>query len=418
MTTIGFCVPRMALCLCVLLLPSLSALGQEHGVEAKSARPPSIEGALPIGAGAFLQLELASGSEWKRVAKNSTVEGRLLLPVFAGERVAIPAGTKLRLTIESVKKVSKHQGKWAKFGAAMVRVLNPLEEPRPAEYAIKLRKTEIDSARGPMAISATALLAGRSILVEQQRSQPAAFQDAGAPHEAKNSSKARQKMLLRLDELLAWLGSNTQALGQGAIAAESPRKTHAFLLTPLSASRSRNGDVFQAQTAEPVRLGETLFEAGSLMEGRVAGHKPPRILSRAGSLYLRIERITSSQGSSLAIAGTLSGVEVKARARWALDEEGMLRGLKPGVKNAVVDLSIAYAIGKVTDDIAETPIRAIVATLSDAAIANAARYFGLGASAVFLVTRHGRDVDLPRYAQIQIDFGRHGEDTARRTTCD
>ncbi len=225
-------------------------------------------------------------------------------------------------------------------------------------------------------------------------------------------------MLLRLDEPLAWLGSNTQALGQGAIAAESPRKTHAFLLTPLSASRSRNGDVFQAQTAEPVRLGETLFEAGSLMEGRVAGHKPPRILSRAGSLYLRIERITSSQGSSLAIAGTLSGVEVKARARWALDEEGMLRGLKPGVKNAVVDLSIAYAIGKVTDDIAETPIRAIVATLSDAAIANAARYFGLGASAVFLVTRHGRDVDLPRYAQIQIDFGRHGEDTARRTTCD
>jgi len=73
----------------------------------------------------------------------------------------------------------------------------------------------------------------------------------------------------------------------------------------------------------------------------------------------------------------------------------MLRGLRPGVKNAVVDLSIAYAIGKVTDDIAETPIRAIVATMSDAAVANAARYFGLGASAVFLVTRHGRDVNLP-----------------------
>ncbi len=222
MTTIRFCVRRMALCLGVLLLPSLSALGQEHGVGAKSARPPSIEGALPIGAGAFLQLELALGSEWKRVAKNSTVEGRLLLPVFAG----------------------------------------------------------------------------------------------------------------------------------------------------------------------------------------------------AGSLYLRIERITSPEGSSLAIAGTLSGVEVEAHAHWALDEEGMLRGLRPGVKNAIVDLSIAYAIGKVTDDIAETPIRAIVATMSDAAVANAARYFGLGASAVFLVTRHGRDVNLPRYAHIQIDFGRHGEEIARRSTCD
>jgi hypothetical protein len=72
-------------------------------------------------------------------------------------------------------------------------------------------------------------------------------------------------------------------------------------------------------------------------------------------------------------------------------------------------LGIAYAVGKVTDDVAETPIRAVGAAMSDAAVANAARYFGLGASAVFLVTRHGRDVYLPRYSEIEIDFGRLGE---------
>jgi hypothetical protein len=47
--------------------------------------------------------------------------------------------------------------------------------------------------------------------------------------------------------------------------------------------------------------------------------------------------------------------------------------------------------------------------MSDAAVANAARYFGLGASAAFLVTRHGRDVYLPRCSEIEIDFGRLGE---------
>jgi hypothetical protein len=47
--------------------------------------------------------------------------------------------------------------------------------------------------------------------------------------------------------------------------------------------------------------------------------------------------------------------------------------------------------------------------MSDAAVANAARYFGLGASAVFLVTRRGRDVYLPRYSEIEIDFARLGE---------
>jgi hypothetical protein len=75
----------------------------------------------------------------------------------------------------------------------------------------------------------------------------------------------------------------------------------------------------------------------------------------------------------------------------------------------LVDLSIAYAVGKVTDDIAETPIRAVGAAMSDAAVANVARYFGLGASAVFLVTRHGRDVRLPQYSEIEVDFGRSGE---------
>jgi hypothetical protein len=47
--------------------------------------------------------------------------------------------------------------------------------------------------------------------------------------------------------------------------------------------------------------------------------------------------------------------------------------------------------------------------MSDAAMANATRYFGLGASSVFLVTRHGRDVYLPRCSEIEIDFGRLGE---------
>jgi hypothetical protein len=92
-----------------------------------------------------------------------------------------------------------------------------------------------------------------------------------------------------------------------------------------------------------------------------------------------------------------------------VDEEGGLHGLRPGFTNALVDLSIAYALGKVTDDIAETPIRAVAAAMSDAAVADAARYFGLAASAVFLVTRHGRDVYLPRYSEIEIDFGRRSE---------
>src|SRR5262249_29229988 len=117
-----------------------------------------------------------------------------------------------------------------------------------------------------------------------------------------------------------------------------------------------------------------------------------------------VDRLISAK-ETIAVSGTLGATEVDRKAV-VLDEEGILRGHKPSVKNDLVDLGYAFAVGKVTDDIAETPIRAIGAVMSDAAVANAARYFGLGASAIFLVTRHGRDVQLSKYAEIEIEFGR------------
>jgi hypothetical protein len=212
---------------------------------------------------------------------------------------------------------------------------------------------------------------------------------------------------LQLDEEALWPMSPVRNID--AAQGFRTRKVRAFLLTQLGASKNRRDDAFQARLAEPVRLGNNFFEVGSLIDGTVSQSTRPRMLSRAGSLHLRIDRITSPQGASIAVAGTLGGVEAEAGEKYTLDEEGGLRGLKPGVTSALVDLSIAYAVGKVTDDVAETPIRAIGAAMSDAAVANAARYFGLGASAVFLVTRHGRDVYLPRYSEIEIDFGRPGE---------
>src|SRR5262249_23759982 len=161
-----------------------------------------------------------------------------------------------------------------------------------------------------------------------------------------------------------------------------------------------------------VRVGERLFVAGSVLDGRVVRNKPPRMLSRSGSLQLRLERVKSPEGETASIAGTLDRAEADVQTRFVLDEEGTLRGVKPGFAKAVVGLGLAFVVGKVTDDISEAPIRAIGAGMSDAAVANAARYFGLGASVAFLVTRHGRDVYVPKYGEIQVDFGRASEDNA------
>jgi hypothetical protein len=44
--------------------------------------------------------------------------------------------------------------------------------------------------------------------------------------------------------------------------------------------------------------------------------------------------------------------------------------------------------------------------MGDAAVANAARFVGLAGAITFLVTRRGQDVRIPKYAEIEFDFGR------------
>lgn len=393
----------------VSLLFVRPGVAQDRALTMEVAALASVEETVPIQQGSLLQVELARQVDWKHLARNSWVEGRLVLPVFAGREIVIPAGTKVELTIDSVQKAGDGGGTWKKMGRAVVRAFNPLESSRPPDYIIQLSKTEIEGPQGMLQIAATVLRAGRTKMIEPRAGRSGEIHGAQTLREKSAGTKGQQTVLLQLDERLQWPAPSERQMNP--VDGGEERKVRAFLLTQLSASGSRTGDPFQARLAEPVRLGDQLFEAGSLLEGKVSRRTPPRMLSRAGAVYLRIEHITSATGSSIAASGTLAGVESDCRAKYVLDEEGGLRGLKPGVANALVDLSIAYAVGKVTDDIAETPIRAVGAAMSDAAVANAARYFGLGASAVFLVTRHGRDVILPRYSEIEIDFGRFGEVT-------
>jgi len=377
--------------------------------------PDRIEnGALRLESGSLLSVELTEGRPWKRMHANSVLEGRLTLPLYSGQSATVPAGTKVRLTIESVRKLRDSGGVWRRSGRAIIAAFKPLDSTAPV-YQFTLHALEIQLPDGVQAIRASVLRAGW--VVQVQPREPRNEKTARALPSSE-SRKRRQMVVLRLDDEVSWtnvpvaakntnsgVGADPEAASAASPSVINDRRARAFLLSDLSASRSREGDRFQAQLAEPIRLAGIVFETGSLIEGVVMHRQGPRILSRAGSLYLRIDHIHASQGPTLAVAGTLRRAEADSAARFVMDEEGQLSGRAPGFVSGLVDVSIAYAVGKVTDDIAETPIRAIGAATSNAAVANAARYFGLSASAAFLVTRHGRDVHLAKYAEIEVDFG-------------
>jgi hypothetical protein len=388
------------------ILPSVIAAQERTGEEARLADPAAGVSILHVESESLLRADFPGRKNWRHVEKAEVLEGRLSLPLYAGEHIAAPAGSTIRVTVSSVEKIREDLGFWRKTGRAIVRAFNPLETSHPTEYRVELSAEDLLLPTGEtVSLDARVLRASSGVMVQ------AKVKSLHAASAAREKSKASGTLLMVLRRE-ALLSVPTEPSLAPLTAAGEQHAARAYLLTALRASRSHEGDNFRAQLAEPVRVGGRVFAPGSVVEGTIIRSVAPRMLSRAGRLYLRVDRIVPPDGAPLRVGGSISAAEADAQARFALDEEGTLHGRKPGMINGLVDLGYAYFLGKISDDISETPIRAIGASMGDAAVANAARYVGLGTSLAFLITRRGRDVYLPKYALIEIDFGRASQTAA------
>jgi hypothetical protein len=143
---------------------------------------------------------------------------------------------------------------------------------------------------------------------------------------------------------------------------------------------------------------------GAIFEGKVLKSVPPRRLSRPGSLYLTFTKFALPTGGGAAIVASLAGAEVDQRSRISMNSEGVLRGGSPGKARLLIDLGVTGGIAKVSDDSFQTIAEALISTATDASTAGSARLVGASFSALYLTTRHGRDVLLPKYTKMDITF--------------
>ena len=95
-----------------------------------------------------------------------------------------------------------------------------------------------------------------------------------------------------------------------------------------------------------------------------------------------------------------------SRSRTRLDSEGGLSGGRPGKAWMLINLGVTAGIAKETDDGIQLLIEALVSTATDASTAGVSRIVATCTSGIFLVTRHGRDVVLPRFTEMDITFNR------------
>jgi hypothetical protein len=163
----------------------------------------------------------------------------------------------------------------------------------------------------------------------------------------------------------------------------------------------------QARLLEPVLLdSRVVLPAGSLIEGKVIKKTPPRWLSRAGSLYLTFTELTLLEGNRVPIAASLAGAELDERSHTKMDAEGRLHGERPGKVWVAINLGMTAGISKEVDDGVQLAIEAIISTATDVSTAGTARIISGCVSGVYMASRHGRDVILPRFTEMDISFGR------------
>jgi hypothetical protein len=354
----------------------------------------------------YVELELDHKVKPSALKPGDVLAGRLSRDVYSGEREVFPAGTPVQLTVGKLERRKKApDDHWP----GVVKLFAPRHENYPT-----FESATVSLAGGGQVALRVSLIS----IIHKSELRPASKKlqsSAGRNITKQQRSAPGQTVILEATgltpDVISTLPLAQPATGvasqTGRVKLDTGTRAQVVLLRSLSASKNRPGDSFLARLVEPVRLGSRIvLPEGSLLEGRIVKATPPRWLSRPGLLNLMFTGLRMPQGASGPIAATLVGAEVDSGSHTRLDSEGSLSGSRPGKAWMLINLGVTAGLAKETDDGIQLLIEALVSTATDASTAGVARIVAACTSGIFMVTRRGRDVVLPRFTEMDITFNR------------
>ena len=353
----------------------------------------------------YLQVQLAGRLKLSALHPGEVLEGALSRSVYSRDQQVFPAGSRVRLTVEKLerrRKAPNDHWPW------LVQAFAPRHEKYPVFQSAEVM---LPSGKAvPLQVSLVSL--GVEVEVHARLKMQGA-QPPHGPDVAHRSPRAPAKLTANFEASLlkASLSQNVPFSSAPSLpqATAIPPGTQArvVLLETIRASKSHNGDSFRARLVEPVYSGSSLvLPEGAIFEGKIAKRTPPRMLSRPASLLLSFTSVIPPGGAPTPVVASVAGVELDRRSHTKVDAEGKLSGDRPGKAWMAMNLGVTGGLAKVSDDGTQLLIEALVSSATDASTAGTARIAGLCVSGLFLVTRHGRDIILPKFTELEIVFDR------------
>lgn len=381
--------------LAIVLLTSFYSVAQSSAPRADN---PDSGQAVDM-SGLYLKVRLDSPMKVSKLKPGDQVSGKLVQDVYWRSVDVFPASSTIRLTVDRLerrRRVPNDHWPWE------IKAFTPRHERWPVFHVASV--TTADGTQVPLEVSLVS--ANREVEIgPKARKKPNTISALLPPHKTRLD-------LGPLVTLIANTQAGTNVVGVNPTPAESvtiPAGTQAkvILLGDISASKNHARDSFQARLVEPVFLeSRVLLPEGTLLEGKVLKSQAPRTLSRSGSINLAFTSMTMPSGIGTPITASVAGAQVDQRSHAVIDPEGHMHGDRPGAAWMLINIGTTAGIAKEVDDGTQLIIEALVSTATDASTAGTARIASTCASAIYMLTRRGRDVVLPKYTQMKIIFDR------------
>jgi hypothetical protein len=376
--------------------------------EPAGAAPPAASATSSL----YVKVQLNNPLKLSKLQPGAVVEGKLARDVYSSDRELFPAGSRVSLAVDHLEKRRKAPDDHWPW---VVKTFTPRHEKYPV-----FKTATVSLASGDSMLQVSLISVSRKREVHAQAKKKKSADETGEVEVRKSGGLyGSNKLTAPMMVLEASAGEGVKSPSTSADASSSTRDLSGLetlpagtackilLLGDVSASKSKTGDLVQARLLEPVFSNSRLvLPAGTLFEGKVVKQTRPRWGSRAGSLSMTFTGLTLPGGNVIPIAASLAGAELDRRSHTKIDAEGQLRGERPGMAWMAINIGVTAGLAKEVDDATQLIVEAIISSATDASTAGAARIVSSCISGIYMVSRRGRDVVLPRFTEMDIALDR------------
>ena len=357
------------------------------GSERKSATtmPTAEPQVVPLTVPKRTSLQVALEKEVRVTKVGQSISARLVDPVYAFDRLVVPAGWEIHGEVTKIEPVSGGRRTLAGLDADFTPahkvevtftdlalpdgkhlVLHTSVTPGSGQVMQFVTAPEKDSKKTVKDLASEKTNAAKQQAGDEWNSAMKELKTPGRMHRLERYAEAQLPVhaqyiragtmyFAELEESLDFGSETLSPEKVSAIGGDLPEGSvvHARLVTALSSATAQKGQEVEAVLARPLFNGDRLlYPQGTRLVGAVSQVQPARRLKKNGQLRIAFHQVVLPDGVEQKVEAALVGVQAGRDANVKLDSEGGAEASNPKSRyfNTTVSLGLAAISGRGDED--------------------------------------------------------------------